>query len=125
MKKIILLIISLAILCPACAAQATGKEPPAFTSVRDVLDYAEGNAEIVAHEDYIVLILEMDGRRIRMVTLPDDHAKDLYKTATGETYSVSAMEAFNDYAYTLPFSYTEELTEHDIVDDRRADSNNQ
>ena len=111
MKKIIWMILSVIILCLACAAQASGKEPPAFTSIRDVLDHTEGNVAIVGHEDYTVLILEADGRYIRMAALSDGHAKDLYKAAAGEIFSVSAMEAFSDYAYTLPFSYTEELDE--------------
>ena len=111
MKKIISLILAGLILCLAYAAQAAGEELPAFTSVRDVLDHTEGNLEIVSHEGYTVLILEADGRYIRMAALSDDHARDLYKAATGEDYSVSAMEAFNDYTYTLPFCYTEELNQ--------------
>ena len=109
MKKTLLLVLSAIILCLACAAHAAGKEPPAFASVRDVLERTEGYLEIVGGEEYIVLILEEDGRYIRMAALTDDHAKDLYQAATGEDYSVSAMEAYNDYTYTLPFSYMEEL----------------
>ena len=111
MKRIIWLLLSASILCLACAAQAAGKEPPEFTSVRDVLDHTEGDVVIVGREDYIVLILETDGRHIRMAALLDDHARNLYQTATGKDYSVAAMEAFNDYAYTLPFSFSEELAE--------------
>ena len=111
MKKILSLIFSVIILCAACAAQATGEEPPAFTCVRDVLDHAGDNAVVEGHEDDTVLILETSGRYFRMVALADDHAKELYQAATGEDYSLSAMEAFNDYTWTLPFSYTEELAE--------------
>lgn len=110
MKKTVLLILSVIILCTACAAQAAEGELPVFTSIRDALDSTEGYAEIREHEDYIVLILEMDDRYIRMVVLPDDHAKELYRAVDAE-HSSAAMEAFDEYAWTLPLSYTEELPE--------------
>ena len=103
LKIALLLILTAAILCLACVAQAEEKELPAFTSIQDVLDHGEGNVFIVGHADTIVLILDMDGRYFRMAALLDDHAKELYRASTGED--------FNDYAYTLPFSMTEEITE--------------
>ena len=111
LKIALLLILTAAILCLACVAQAEEKELPAFTSIRDVLDHGEGNVFIVGHADTIVLILDMDGRYFRMAALLDDRAKELYRASTGEDFNVSDMEAFNDYAYTLPFSMTEEITE--------------
>ena len=110
MKKISLLVLSLILLCTACAAQAEEKELPAFTSARDAFDSTEGDVPNRACGDYLVLILEMDNRYIRMVTLLDDHAKELYKAVEAD-FSSSAVQAFNEYALALPFSYTEELPE--------------
>ena len=110
MKKTVLLICSL-ILCLAGAARAAESEPPAFDTVRDVIDRTEGELEIRTHQGAVVLMLETEGRYSRMVTLPDDRMMELYLAATGDDGSVSAMEAFNDYAWALPLSYTEELAE--------------
>ena len=111
MKKITLLVLSVLLLCTICIAQAAEKERPVFTSARDIFDSMEGDIANRACEDYIVLILEMDNRYIRMVTLLDDHAKDLYKAIEADDYSISAMEAFNEYALRLPLSYAEEIPE--------------
>ena len=111
MKKITLLVLSVIILCTVRIARAAEKERPVFTSARDVFDSTEGDAANRACEDYIVLILETDNRHIRMVTLLDDHAKELYKAIEADDYSISAMEAFNEYALALPLSYAEELPE--------------
>ena len=111
MKRIVLLLLSGIILCIASVAHTAEKELPVFTSIRDALDSTEGYAEIRERNNYIVLILDMDDRYIRMVVLLDDRAKDLYRAAEAEEFSTSAMEAFNEYAWTLPLSYTGELTE--------------
>ena len=50
-----------------------------------------------------------------VAVLLDGRAKDLYRTAQAEDYSTSAMEAFNAYAWSLPLSYTEELTEKPFI----------
>ena len=110
MKKISLLVLSVILLCAACLARAAEEELPVFTSARDVFDSTEGDVANRACEDYLVLILETDHRYIRMVTMLDDHAKDLYKVVEAD-FSSSAVQAFNEYALALPFSYTEELPE--------------
>ena len=111
MKKIALLILSVMILCTSCIAQAAEKDLPVFTSIRDVLDSTESYAIIQSHEDYIVLILEMDNRYIRMFVMLDDHANELYQAAEAERYSPAAIKAFEEYAWSLPLSYIGELTE--------------
>ena len=111
MKKTASVILSVIILWAACVAQAEEKGLPLFASIRDALDSTEGYAGIVEHEDYIVLILETEDKTIRMAVLLDDHAKELYKIAEATDYSISAREALNEYAWSLPPDYTEELTE--------------
>ena len=110
MKKTALLILAVIILCSACAARAEGKELPAFASIREALDSTEGYAEIREDNDRIVLILEMDGRYLRMVTFPDEYAKELYQAAETAEHRSAAMEAFDSYAWALPVSCTEEFT---------------
>ena len=110
MKKIALLVLSVIILCTISIAAAE-EEQPVFASVQDVFDSTESDVANRICEDYVVLILEMDHRYIRMVTLLDDHAKDLYQAIEADGHSISAMEAFNEYALALPLSYTEELPE--------------
>ena len=111
MKKTALLILAVIILCSACAARAEGKELPAFASIREALDSTEGYAEIREDNDRIVLILEMDGRYLRMVTFPDEYAKELYQAAETAEHRSAAMEAFDSYAWALPADYAEELPE--------------
>ena len=118
MKKCALLVLSVIILCTACIAQASEKELPVFASIRDVLDSTECYLSIQDHPDYLILILEMDDRHFRMVTLLDDHAKELYKSAEAQDHSTPAMEAFDEYAWTLPIVYTEELSETPISQDK-------
>ena len=109
MKKTALLVLSAIILCAVCVSQAEGKELPVFASIQEVIDSTDCHLEIHDHSDHIVLILEKDGRYIRMVTLLDDQAKDLYKNIEAEDHSITAIKAFEKYAWALPLSYTEDL----------------
>ena len=109
MKKTVLLILSVFILCAVCAAQAEGNVLPVFTSIQDAADSTDDYIEIHDHSDDVVLIMERDGVYIRMVTLLDEHAKDLYKIFEAEDHSATAIKAFEQYAWALPLSYIEEL----------------
>ena len=108
MKKTALLVLSVILLCAVCASRAEGNELPVFATFRDALDSTKGYAEIREHEDYSVLILEKDGRYFRLITLLDDHAKQLHKAAE-EEYSTATAEACNAYTWALPVSSIEEL----------------
>lgn len=109
MKKPALLILSLIILCTACAAQAAENGLPAYASIRDALDSTDCYAEIRDNEDSVVLILCMEDRYIRIITLPDDYAKALYRAAEAKDFSRPAMEAFDAYAWKLTPAVIEEL----------------
>ena len=109
MKKTALLILTVIILCAVCAAQAEGNGLPVFASIQDVLDSTTVELTVQDHQDNVVLLTEMDGRYIRMVTLLDDHAKDLYKAVEADDHSAADIKAFEAYAWALPLSYTEEL----------------
>ena len=110
MKRKAMVILCVICLCAACTAQAAGSGLPAFTSVRDALDSTEGYAVIRDNEEYIVLILEADGRYFRVVTFLDSRAKELYRAAMAD-YSTAAMEAFDEYAWSLPAGSVRELPE--------------
>ena len=109
MKKIAMLILSVFILCTAFSAQAEENGLPVFASIRDVIDSTEGYLEIRDRREYVALILETDSGYVRMATLTDDHAKELYKAVEAEEHSLSEIKAFEDYAWALPLSYTEKL----------------
>ena len=109
MKKTTLLILTVIILCTVCAAQAEGNGLPVFASIQDVLDSTTGELIVQDHKDNIVLLMELDGKYLRMVTLLDDHAKDLYKPMEAEDHSVTDIKTFEAYAWALPLSYIEEL----------------
>ncbi len=109
MKKTALLILTVIILCTVCAVQAEGNGLPVFASIQDAIDSTNVDLTVQDHQDNVVLLMEMDGRYIRMVTLLDDHAKDLYKAVEAEEHSDADIKAFEAYAWALPLSYTEEL----------------
>ena len=109
MKKTVSLVLSVIILCAICVSQAEGKELPAFASIQEVIDSADNHIEIRDHSNAVVLILEKDGRYFRMVTLLDDHAKELYQFVEAENHSITDIRTFEKYARALPLSYTEEL----------------
>ena len=94
MKKTALLILSLIVLFTACAAQAAENGLPAYASIRDALDSTNCYAEIRDNDDYVVLILDLEDRYIRVFTLLDDYAKALYRAAEAKDFSRPAMEAF-------------------------------
>lgn len=109
MKKLISVIMMI-MLCFACCAPASGEKLPEFATIMEALDSTDGYAEIREDDGYLVLCLELDGRYIRLVTLTDDRAKELYAAAESAEYRTDAMETFDAYAWTLPVSHIEEIS---------------
>lgn len=107
MKKLAALILAILMFCTVYGVMAS--EDPYFHTIREALDTSEGYAAINETDDFVTLILEKDGKTLRVVTMMDEHAKDLYLTAMAEEDS-SAFEAFDAYAWNLPVSYSEEIT---------------
>ena len=107
MKKLAVLILAILMFCSAYGVMASGD--PYFHTIREALDTSEGYAAINETDDFVTLILEKDGKTLRVVTMMDEHAKDLYLTAMAEEDS-SAFEVFDAYAWNLPVSYSEEIT---------------
>ena len=107
MKKLAVLILAILMFCSAYGVMASGD--PYFHTIREALDTSEGYAAINETDDFVTLILEKDGKTLRVVTMMDESAKELYQTAMAEEDS-SAFEMVDAYAWNLPVSYTEEIT---------------
>ena len=107
MKKLAALVLAILMFCSVYGVMAS--EDPYFHTIREALDISEGYAAINETDDYVILILEKDGKTLRVVTMMDEYAKELYQTAMAEEDS-SAFEMVDAYAWNLPVSYTEEIT---------------
>ncbi|QUC67243.1 hypothetical protein [Aristaeella hokkaidonensis] len=107
MKKLAALVLAILMFCSVYGVMAS--EDPYFHTIREALDISEGYAAINETDDYVILILEKDGKTLRVVTMMDESAKELYQTAMAEEDS-SAFEMVDAYAWNLPVSYTEEIT---------------
>ena len=107
MKKFAAIILAVLMLCSVYGVMAS--EPHFYHTIREAVDASEEYATISETDEFVTLILAMDGKYIRAVTMLDEYAKDLYQTAMAEEDS-SAFEVFDAYAWNLPVSYTEEIT---------------
>ena len=107
MKKFAAFILVMLMLCSVYGVMAS--EPSFYHTIREALNASEGYAAINETDDYVILILEKDGKTLRVVTMMDESAKELYQTAMAEEDS-SAFEMVDAYAWNLPVSYTEEIT---------------
>ena len=96
--------------CEICGAPARQENQIIFTDFRGAVDAAGRSAAVGGDIDYLAVASEKDGKYVRMVTLPDDHARALYMAAMSADDSGEAYEAYQDYAWSLPISYTEEFT---------------
>lgn len=112
MKKIILILIAITMcLSSVSLAEKPDGKPYRFTSFSEAVDSAGKFVSVGGDIDYLATVMEKDETFLRMVTLLDDRARELYMAAIyGEDTDGEAIEAFNAYAWSLPVSYTEEIT---------------
>lgn len=96
--------------CEVCGAPSRQGNRERTESFRDAVDAAGDTASVGIEIDYLAVAAEQDGKFIRKVTLPDDHARELYMAAMSADDPGDGFEAFNAYAWSLPVSYTEEIT---------------
>ena len=113
MKKIIAAILVLVMLCAACSTLAEETEKPVFETYGDVWQ-AAGNSPVTGgNDDCITIVLEKDGKILRVVTYLDETAREklavLNTELSDEEYIVLDQEYF-EYLCSLPVSYTEEIT---------------
>lgn len=107
MKKIIAVILALALLCAVCGTLA---EEPQFATFGDAVAAAGEEPVSGGTDEYMTVIVEKDGKFFRVVTMLDDEAKELDAAVLEAADVEAAFAAFDEYVRTLPVSYTEELT---------------
>ena len=112
MKKIMLILIAITVcLASVSLAEKTDTYLNQVTNFSKAVDCAGEFVSVGGDIDYLSVVTEADGTFLRMVTLLDDHARELYMAAIyGENAGEEAVGAFNAYAWTLPVSYTEKIT---------------
>ena len=96
--------------CPVCGAPARKAELPVFSSFSKAVEAAGETASIGGSSSSLVIVMEMDGRLLRSVALLDDRAKELFEAAIEDDSSDVPFRTFDEYAWQLPVSYTEEIT---------------
>ena len=108
MKKILSMILALALLCAACCALA--EDAPLFATIGDALDAAGENPIGCGDAEHYVVALEKDGKYLRAVANLDDNAKALGE-ALGTTDDFEAeFAAYEAALRALPVAYVEEFT---------------
>ena len=93
----------------APAGSEAQEDLPAFATLNEALAAAEVGFASWGQADYIIAAMKHDGKYYRLITMLDDHAKELYRA--WETDDYSGYEAYREYAFTLPVSRIEELME--------------
>lgn len=97
--------------CAVCAAPPQPEKQEPEISFREAVEAAGEFVSTDGDMDYFAVAMEKDGKFIRMVTLTDEHAKELYTAAMEAEDSGEAYEAFQEYTWSLPVTYTEVFTE--------------
>ena len=96
--------------CAVCGAPARQENRPGYMIFRDAANAAGESGALGGDIDYLAAVMEKDGKNVRMITLLDDHAKELYMAVMSAEDAGGAYQAFEAYAWSLPVSYTEEIT---------------
>ena len=116
MKKIWILLLAVTVfLAQAALAEAPSpaSEPgplPRFTNFRGAVNGAGESAAVGGDMEYLAVAMGRNGRFFRAVALLDDRARELYMAAMTAEDDGEAFEAFDAYAWSLPVTYTEEIT---------------
>ena len=71
-KKFLALMLAAVMLCAACPVLAEDAEPPMFATFGEALDAAGENPVFGGTNEYHAVVLEQDGKILRVVTLLDD-----------------------------------------------------
>ena len=95
--------------CNVCGAPLRPESQDRAVRFRDAANAAGECVSIGEDLDYLTVVTEKNGKYIRTVTLPDDHARELYMAAMGADDSGKAFATYQTYAWSLPVAYTEEL----------------
>ena len=110
MKKIIAMVLSVMLLCAAIGVTAEGADKPQFATFGDAFAAAGENPLYGGSDEKMAVIVEQDGKYIRVVTELDEKAQALDEAALESDDIDTAYAEFEAYVKTLPVSYTEEFT---------------
>ena len=110
MKKILAYLMAFIFLFFSVSLAEDVSSPSVSMRFRDAVDAAGEFVTVGGDLDYLAAVIEKEGKYIRSVTLLDDHARELYMAAMAAEASGDAFEVFQAYAWSLPISYTEEIT---------------
>lgn len=123
-KKIFIVLLALALSLSAALAEESPSLPEgnakapvvlwsqfAPVDFRTAVNAAEEPVSIGGDIDYLSLVTFKAGKHVRMVTLLDDRARDLYMAAMARDAADNAYDVFSDYAWSLPVTYVEEITQ--------------
>ena len=124
MKKIFIVLLALALSLSAALAEESPSLPEgnakapvvlwsqfAPVDFRTAVNAAEEPVSIGGDIDYLSLVTFKAGKHVRMVTLLDDRARELYMAAMARDAADNAYDVFSDYAWSLPVTYVEEITQ--------------
>ena len=124
MKKIFIVLLALALSISAALAEESPSLPEgnaktpvvlwsqfAPVDFRTAVNAAEDPVSIGGDIDYLSLVTFKAGKHVRMVALLDDRARELYMAAMAQDAAVGTYDVFTDYAWSLPVTYAEEITE--------------
>lgn len=123
-KKIFIVLLALALSLSAALAEESPSLPEgnakapvvlwsqfAPVDFRTAVNAAEEPVSIGGDIDYLSLVTFKAGKHVRMVTLLDDRARELYMAAMARDAADNAYDVFSDYAWSLPVTYVEEITQ--------------
>ena len=125
MKKIFVALLALTVLfsavslaedSPSLSGNESTKSPVILWSqfapvdFRTAVDSSERPASVGSDIDYLCIVAFKAGKHVRMVTLLDDRARELYMATMSENMTEADIEAFENYAWSLPVTYSEEIT---------------
>ncbi len=95
--------------CEVCGAPAAREELPSFTCFSDAI-VTEDLSLVTMEAEYLAAAIRRDGKYYRVITMLDDHAKDLFRAALESEDPDEGLKAFDAYTWALPVDLVEEIT---------------
>lgn len=112
MKRLLAMILALALLCAAFGAAAETAEKPLFATLGEAEDAGKSVVRGSEGDQYYAVALEKDGKFYRAVAELDDKARELdaaIMAVSDVDLLEAAFKAYDDYLRTLPVKYVEEF----------------
>ncbi|MCR4882770.1 MAG: hypothetical protein K6A68_04330 [Clostridiales bacterium] len=110
MKKILAMVLALAMMCTACSALAEGTDTLPFKTLGEAIDAAGETAVTGGDEDHWAVAMEKDGKYIRLIANEDDTSRELQAAIVEADDFEAAFEKLSEYIRTMPIVSVEEFT---------------